>query len=316
MALRTILLACCVALAPPALPPPDRQGRHRGLAEGRLCGARSRSGGRSPRRATPTPHSTSARPIVSGRGVPTNLRAAQELVRARGAARAISTPRPASACCCSRTATAAAAMRWLRRPPTSGEPRALLVYGTALFNGDGVTQRPGARLCLCQPRRRAGAGAGQGDAGRNGQDPDRSTSARRAWRSRCRWRKRRATARDEQGAVQGRSPPQRACRQASGASGCESRPPRSRRRQSRRQPAEAAARGAWRIQLGAFRSAASAEALFRKLSGKPRSPAAQAYYVPVGRSPGCRPGRSRAAPRPARPAPALAPQACFPVEAR
>lgn len=31
-------------------------------------------------------------------------------------------------------------LKWLRRAAEQGEPRALLVYGTALYNGDGVTQ--------------------------------------------------------------------------------------------------------------------------------------------------------------------------------
>lgn len=31
------------------------------------------------------------------------------------------------------------AMRWLKQAADAGEPRAMLVYGTALFNGDGVT---------------------------------------------------------------------------------------------------------------------------------------------------------------------------------
>lgn len=34
----------------------------------------------------------------------------------------------------------AAGLKWLRRAAEQGEPRALLVYGTALYNGDGVTQ--------------------------------------------------------------------------------------------------------------------------------------------------------------------------------
>jgi cell division septation protein DedD len=33
-----------------------------------------------------------------------------------------------------------AGLKWLRRAAEEGEPRALLVYGTALYNGDGVTQ--------------------------------------------------------------------------------------------------------------------------------------------------------------------------------
>src|SRR6476620_9841585 len=31
-------------------------------------------------------------------------------------------------------------IKWLRKAAEQGEPRALLVYGTALYNGDGVTQ--------------------------------------------------------------------------------------------------------------------------------------------------------------------------------
>src|SRR3990170_6791473 len=35
-----------------------------------------------------------------------------------------------------------AAMRWLKSAAERGEPRALLIYGTALFNGDGVERDP------------------------------------------------------------------------------------------------------------------------------------------------------------------------------
>src|SRR4051795_1992188 len=33
-------------------------------------------------------------------------------------------------------------LKWLKAAAVQGEPRALLVYGTALYNGDGVTQDP------------------------------------------------------------------------------------------------------------------------------------------------------------------------------
>src|SRR3954447_14959400 len=35
-----------------------------------------------------------------------------------------------------------AGLRWLKAAALKGEPRALLVYGTALFNGDGIAQDP------------------------------------------------------------------------------------------------------------------------------------------------------------------------------
>src|SRR5439155_14659061 len=34
----------------------------------------------------------------------------------------------------------AAGLKWLKAAADQGEPRALLVYGTALYNGDGITQ--------------------------------------------------------------------------------------------------------------------------------------------------------------------------------
>ena len=47
------------------------------------------------------------------------------------------------------------------------------------------------------------------------------------------------------------------------------------------QPARVAG-GSWRIQLGAFSQRSSAEALYRKLSGKAALAGRHAYYIPVG----------------------------------
>ena len=77
-----------------------------------------------------------------GRGVLVDLGDCAELARARGAARAMSTRRRRSGCCSSRTATRPTACKWLKGAAEDGEPRAMLVYGTALFNGDGVPQDP------------------------------------------------------------------------------------------------------------------------------------------------------------------------------
>jgi cell division septation protein DedD len=75
-----------------------------------------------------------------------------------------------------------------------------------------------------------------------------------------------------------------------------------------------AARGNWRIQLGAFSQKSSADALFGKLSAKVAG--RQAYYIPVGKIVRLQVGpyESRAAASYA--CARLAPQACFPVEAR
>jgi cell division septation protein DedD len=72
--------------------------------------------------------------------------------------------------------------------------------------------------------------------------------------------------------------------------------------------------GSWRIQLGAFGQRKSAEALYAKLAGKLAG--RQAYYIPAGAV-----VRLQAGPFESRGAASaacsrLAPQACFPVEAR
>ena len=199
-----------------------------------------------------------------GRGVTTRPRARRRPGSIGPRARAMSTPRPRSACCCSRTATASAAMRWLKSAAERGEPRALLIYGTALFNGDGVERDPVTGLCLCQPRRRAGTRPGQGDARRNGQDP----AARPAAEGRC--------GRDRQGgAIQTpRRPKRRPKRQAEPsrqetASTSPTAPAR------RRVPAHGGSSSAH------SRKRSSAEALFDKLSRQAVA-GKQPVYVPAG----------------------------------
>jgi cell division septation protein DedD len=80
--------------------------------------------------------------------------------------------------------------------------------------------------------------------------------------------------------------------------------------------AQVAARGAWRIQLGAFSTRGAAEGLYKKLAGSAALAGRQAYYVPVGKITRLQAGpfetRASAASACAR----LAPQPCFTVEAR
>jgi cell division septation protein DedD len=79
-------------------------------------------------------------------------------------------------------------------------------------------------------------------------------------------------------------------------------------------PAKPAATGRWRVQLGAFGQRKSAEILFAKLGSKLGGK--QAYYVPAGAVVRLQAGpyESRAAASAA--CGRLAPQPCFPVEAR
>jgi cell division septation protein DedD len=78
-------------------------------------------------------------------------------------------------------------------------------------------------------------------------------------------------------------------------------------------PSTNAAKGAWRVQLGAFSQRGSAEALYRKLSGNGALAGRQAFYVPAGAVTRLQVGpfESRAAAQAA--CSALKGQACFPV---
>ena len=117
------------------------EGRDRSLAARRLCRARSRSGARSPRSGDADAAFNLGQAYRLGRGVPTNLARGPELVRARrapGPRRCADDARPAAV----PERRPGRGPEWLKQAAEQGEPRALLVYGTALFNGDGVTQDP------------------------------------------------------------------------------------------------------------------------------------------------------------------------------
>ena len=164
----------------------------------------------------------------------------------------------------------------------------MLIYGTALFNGDGVTQRPGARLCLCQPRRGAGPGAGQG---------------RRwpRWTSCCPLEQRAEGRRAAQIAKA------KAVRQAGAAKPGEAEPPKPAEAAAKpRQAARQARRRAGACRAAARRLADPARRLLQRASAEACSascrPAALGGRAghsmsPRARSPGCRSGRSKAAPR-------------------
>ena len=76
-----------------------------------------------------------------GRGVTTNLAAAQTWFE-RAANKGHIDAQTTLGLMLFENGDRAAGVRWLRQAADKGEPRALLVYGTALFNGDAVNQDP------------------------------------------------------------------------------------------------------------------------------------------------------------------------------
>src|SRR4030095_2881182 len=76
-----------------------------------------------------------------GRGVPTNLAAAKTWFE-RSAEKGHVDAQTTLGLLLFQNGDQAEGLRWLKSAAEKGEPRALLVYGTALVNGDGVTQDP------------------------------------------------------------------------------------------------------------------------------------------------------------------------------
>ena len=198
-------------------------------------------------------------------------------------------------------------LRWLKAAADKGEPRALLVYGTALFNGDSVPQD--AILGYAYVSRAAAQGL----------QPAKDTLAQLDQMMPVEDRKK-ATAlaiakAKAAPALASKSAAEKPQKPAPAKTAAAKRPVAAAAKAAAK-PATtpaAAASGSWRIQLGAFGQRSSAEALFRKLSGKLAG--RQAYYIPVGAITRLQVGpfESKAA---AEGACRSVGQACFPVPAK
>ncbi|WP_240325545.1 SPOR domain-containing protein [Sphingomonas mesophila] len=176
------------------------------------------------------------------------------------------------------------ALAWLSRAAERGEPRALLVVGTALFNGDDVPPDPVKGYAYVS------RAAAQGLA------PAKTTLAEM----------------DQVLPVEQR-------RKGVAMALAAAKPVKAAAKPPAKAPAPApvavaSASGAWRVQLGAFGSRSSAESLYGRLQGKLGS--ARAFYVPVGAMTRLQAGpfatRAEATAACAR----LAPQPCFAVAAK
>jgi TPR repeat protein len=155
-------------------------------------------------------------------------------------------------------------LKWLRQAADQGEARAQLVYGTALYNGDGITQD---RILGYAYVHRA-ADQGLGPAGDTlGQLEQLLPAAER-----------------QKGAALARAvpqtAPQKAIAPAKPARVAQTKTPAS--KVMDRPTVAPPATGGWRIQLGAFSQRGAAEALYQRLSGKAALAGRSPSYIPVG----------------------------------
>ena len=188
-------------------------------------------------------------------------------------------------------------LKWLKGAAEKGDPRAMLVYGTALYNGDGVPQDP--VLGYAYVSRSAAQGL----------EPARNTLQQMD---------------DIMPLEQRKKGIAMAMQKAKNQQQDQARPTATARPKAQKpapapaQKTAAAATGAWRIQLGAFSQRSSAEALFRRLSGSAPVAGRQQFLIAAGSV-----TRLQVGPFPSKAAAAAAcsslsarGQACFPVATR
>src|SRR4051794_28220286 len=201
-----------------------------------------------------------------GRGVPTNIAAATTWFQ-RAAAKGHVDAETTLGLLLFGNGDQAGGLKWLKAAAEKGEARALLVYGTALINGDGVTRDPVLGYAYVS------RAAAQGLA------PARETLAQLDQVLPLDARKKGAefAAAKAKAAPPPRSKPVQPTKAVQTAA---AKPVPKPVPAAAPAAAQGAASGAWRIQLGAFAQRGSAEALFQRvaarLSGK------RPFYIPAG----------------------------------
>ena len=173
-----------------------------------------------------------------------------------------------------------AGIRWLKGAADLGEPRAMLVYGTALFNGDGIPQDPVLGYAYVSRAAAQGLAAAKDTLAQMDQVLPLEERKKGIAIAMAKAKEAPAPTSKPQPAkapaakVQTPKPVKAASAQLlkakpAGTSTAASVPAK-------------AATGAWRIQLGAFSQRSSAEALYKKLSRNGALAGRTAFYVPVG----------------------------------
>ena len=211
-----------------------------------------------------------------GRGVPINLAAAQSWFE-RAADKGHVDAQTTLGLLLFQNGNHIGGLRWLKSASDQGEPRAMLVYGTALFNGDGIPQDPILGYALVSRAAAQGLQAAKDTLAQLDQImpvEDRKKGVALALT------KAKANPAPESRPPAAKAPkaappkptPSKPAQPVVAAAKPLPKPPA--------QPVAARPTGFWRIQLGAFSQRSSAEALFGKLSG--RLAGRQAYYIPAG----------------------------------
>jgi uncharacterized protein len=206
-----------------------------------------------------------------GRGVPTNIAAASTWYE-RAAAKGHVDAETTLGLLLFQNGDQAAGLRWLKAAAEKGEPRALLVYGTALVNGDGVTRDPVLGYAFISRAAAQGLPAAKETLAQLNQIMP--VDARK---------KGVAIAMSKANTAPPPSSKPTPTPKPKPVVTTSAKPARPAAQPAPvTQTAPVAASGAWRVQLGAFSQRASAEALYQRLSGNSALAGRKPSYIPVG----------------------------------
>jgi TPR repeat protein len=171
-------------------------------------------------------------------------------------------------------------LKWLRRAADQGEPRALLVYGTALYNGDGVPQDKELGYAFISHAAGQGLAAAKDTLAQLDQlmPADQRAKATALARSIASRPPEKVAATETLTTTKVDKP-----REPKHVRVTEANPRPAKPLPAKTAPAPVGpASGGWRIQLGAFSQRGSAQALYQRVSGKAAVAGRQPYYVAAG----------------------------------
>jgi uncharacterized protein len=166
-------------------------------------------------------------------------------------------------------------LKWLRRAADQGEPRALLVYGTALYNGDGVPQDKELGYAFIS------RAAGQGLAAAKDTLAQLDQMMPADQRQKAAALARSIASRPAQNVAKTEASEKPKAEKPARVAQPKPHPAKPQPMKVAATPVPAAS-GGWRIQLGAFSQRGSAQALYQRVAGKAPVAGRQPYYVAGG----------------------------------
>jgi len=221
-----------------------------------------------------------------GRGVPTNLATAKSWLEKAANQRHVDAETTLGLLLF-QNGDQVPALKWLKMAADQGEPRAMLIYGTALVNGDSVTQDPILGYAYVSRANAQGLPAARdivAQLDKMMSPADRKKALAIAGAQEKAAGQSTFNARKTVAVVKPAKPATPAKRAVVAAD----KPPPVKVTPTKPVLAKVAtatpapASGAWRIQLGAFSQRGAAEALYTKLSGKAALAGRRPFYIPVG----------------------------------